>query len=99
MSDIQVFISIIATLGGFLLAYFTFSRNKAKDEKSEGQVTGQVLTELGYIKGGIDDIKAEQREQRKINTEFYSRLSAVEASTKSAHHRIDRIEGTDERHE
>jgi hypothetical protein len=43
-----------------------------------------MLTELGYIKSGVDDIKAEQREQRKINTEFYSRLAAVEGSAKQA---------------
>jgi hypothetical protein len=55
-----------------------------------------VLTELGYIKSGVDDIKAEQREQRKINTEFYSRLAAVEGSAKQAHHRIDRLEGRED---
>jgi hypothetical protein len=38
---------------------------------------GVMLTELGYIKSGVDDIKAEQREQRKINTEFYSRLALL----------------------
>lgn len=90
--DIQI-IGLCCSVGGFVVAYLAFGRNKTKDTEAEGRETGQVLTELGYIKGGIDDIKAEQREQRKINTEFYSRLSAVEASTKSAHHRIDRMEG------
>lgn len=52
-----------------------------------------VLSEIGYIKSGVDDIKAEQREQRKTNTEFVSRLTAVEASTKQAHKRIDTLEG------
>jgi hypothetical protein len=52
-----------------------------------------MLTELGYIKSGIDDIKTEQREQRRINTEHATKLAAVEASAKQAHLRIDRIEG------
>lgn len=52
-----------------------------------------VLSEIGYIKSGVDDIKAEQREQRKTNTEFVSRLTAVEASAKQAHKRIDTLEG------
>ena len=51
-----------------------------------------VLTEIGYIKSGVDDIKAEQREQRKTNTEMIARITAVESSAKQAHKRIDAIE-------
>ena len=36
--------------------------------------------------------KAEQREQRKTNTEVVSRLTAVEASAKQAHQRINGLE-------
>lgn len=88
----NIVVGIVCTVLGAALSYVAFSRNKTKDDKSEGQQTGVVLTELGYIKGGIDDLKAENREQRKVNTEVYSRLSAVESSAKQAHHRIDRLE-------
>lgn len=86
-------IALLCTIVGGALGLLTFSRNKAKDDKTEGQQSGQMLTELGYIKSGIDDIKTEQREQRKINTEYATRMAAVEASAKQAHLRIDRIEG------
>ena len=86
-------IALLCTVLGGVLGILTFSRNKAKDDKSEGQQSGQMLTELGYIKSGIDDIKTEQREQRKINTETATKLAAVEASAKQAHLRIDRMEG------
>ena len=88
----NIVVGVACTALGAMLSYIAFSRNKTKDDKSEGQQTGVVLTELGYIKGGIDDLKAENREQRKVNTEVYSRLSAVESSAKQAHHRIDRLE-------
>ena len=88
-------IALLCTLVGGAIGVATFARNKAKDDKSEGQQSGQVLAELGYIKSGIDDIKNEQREQRKINTETATRLASVEASAKQAHRRIDRIEGRD----
>lgn len=94
----NIVVGIVCTVLGATLSYVAFSRNKTKDDKSEGQQTGVVLTELGYIKGGIDDLKAENREQRKVNTEVYSRLSAVESSAKQAHHRIDRLE-TDGSHD
>lgn len=88
-----VSLALLCTLVGGIIGIITFSRNKAKDDRSEGQQSGQMLTELGYIKSGIDDIKTEQREQRKINTETATKLAAVEASARQAHLRIDRMEG------
>lgn len=85
-------LSIISTICAIVFGYMAFARNKQKDDTEEGSDKGTMLTEIGYIKGGIDDIKAEQREQRKTNTEFVSRLTAVEESTKQAHKRIDRLE-------
>lgn len=85
-------IALLCTLLGAAVGFATFTRNKSKDDRSEGQQSGQMLTELGYIKSGIDDIKTEQREQRKINTETATELAAVKASAKQAHLRIDRIE-------
>ena len=89
----SITIALVFTIIGGLISFATFSRNKAKDDKSEGRQDGQMLTELGYIKSGIDDIKSEQREQRRINTETATKLASVEASAKQAHLRLDRIEG------
>ena len=86
-------IALLCTVVGGVIGIISFSRNKSKDDKTEGQQSGQMLTELGYIKSGIDDIKTEQREQRQINTETATKLAAVEASAKQAHLRIDRMEG------
>lgn len=63
-----------------------------KDDTAGGHTTGTICTELGYIKANTDEIKAEQREQRKTNTEVVSRLTAVEASAKQAHQRINGLE-------
>lgn len=93
-------LSVISTVCAIVFGYIAFSRNKKKDDTDEGRSSGTMLTEIGYIKGGIDDIKAEQREQRKTNTEFVSRLTAVEESAKQAHKRIDRLDTNErERHE
>ena len=80
------------------IAYLVFLRGKAKDDKSEGRQDGVMLTELGYIKANTDEIKSEQKEQRRINTETSERLAKVEASTKQAHLRIDRMEGIEYPH-
>lgn len=86
-------IGLICTLVGAVIGLLTFARNKSKDEKSAGRQDGVIVSELAYIKANTDEIKAEQREQRKTNTEVFSRLSAVEASAKQAHLRMDRFEG------
>ena len=90
-------IGLACSLLGVIISYAVFSHNSKKDTKDEGETVGTMLTEIGYIKSGVDDIKTEQREQRKTNVEFVSRLTAVEASAKQAHKRIDRIEGSEDR--
>lgn len=50
------------------------------------------MNKYAYIKANTDEIKAEQKEQRKTNTEFVTRLTDVEASAKQAHKRLDHIE-------
>lgn len=88
---------LIGTLLGIIISYAAFLRNSKRDSNDDGRETGMVLTELGYIKGGIDDLKADNREQKKTNTEMITRLTAVEASAKQAHKRLDRMESREER--
>lgn len=90
--EVTVLISIVTAIGGFMLSYFKFGSDRAKDIQSEGRQDGVMLTELGYIKANTDEIKAEQKEQRTLNNDFRERLTAVESSAKQAHHRIDRQE-------
>ena len=93
MELLDAVIGIACAILGGVLSYAAFFRNSKKDSEADGKQSGTILTELGYIKGGIDDLKSENREQRKTNTEFISRLTAVESSAKQAHKRIDRLEG------
>ena len=89
-------LAVVGTVCSIVFGYLASARNKINDERGEGQQTGTILTELGYVKSGVDDIKTENREQRKVNTELYSRMTAVESSAKQAHHRIDRLEHLNE---
>lgn len=82
---------------GAVVGYIAFLRTHRNDAKADGHNSGMVMTELGYIKSGIDDIKTEQREQRSINTDVATRLAKLESSASQAHKRIDRLEGREER--
>ena len=85
-------IGIIGVILSAVFAYVAFRRNKEKDDEGQGQQLGTIQSDLGYVKSGIDDIKAEQKEQRNINVSLASRVTAVEESTKQAHKRIDHLE-------
>ena len=83
---------LVSTVWANVFGYAAFARNRKNDTESEAKNDATVLTEIGYIKANTDEIKAEQKEQRKTNTEFVTRLTAVEASAKQAHKRIDTLE-------
>ena len=89
----NTFSIISATVGiiGVVFGLVTMFRNKRQDDNTEGRESGAVLSDLGYIKAGVDEIKAEQKDQRKTNIEFITRLTAVEESTRQAHKRIDEL--------
>lgn len=84
--------SIISAILGFLLSYFTLQRSKKKDDTAEGQNKGEMMSDIRYIKSGIDDLKRETADQRKTVNELGERVTRVEESVKQALKRIDGIE-------
>jgi hypothetical protein len=88
-------IALLFTVIGGVIGILTFARSRTKDDRNAGRQDGQMQTEIGYIKSGIDDIKTELREQRQTNAEHTTRLASVEASVLQAHLRLDRMEGRD----
>lgn len=82
-------LGVITGIGGFIFGLVSAIRNKKSDDTSEGKQTGIVLTELGYIKSGVDRMERKQDEQDKKYTELAVKQAESEASTKQAHKRID----------
>lgn len=89
---ISLVFSALFGVGGLVFGIISAVRNKKTDDTKEAKEDGIVLTELGYIKSGIDDIKHKQEEQEKQNLDFVRHLTAVEESAKQAHKRIDKLE-------
>ena len=84
--------TIFGIFGVLLALYFGVrsGRRDAKKDIQEGaQNTGSMLSDLGYIKGGIDDLKTEFRELRRDQGDQAERIAHCEESTKQAHKRID----------
>lgn len=92
MDSLSFVLSAIFGIGGLIFGIISAVRNKKTDDTKEAKEDGIILTELGYIKSGVDDIKHKQEEQEKQNLDFVRHLTAVEESTKQAHKRIDKLE-------
>ena len=97
MEYFSAIIGVIGTLLGGILSYAAFHRNSKKDSESEGKEAGTMLTEIGYIKGGIDRIERKQDAQDERYIQMAERVTAVESSAKQAHKRIDRLESHEAR--
>ncbi len=90
MSGLEI-LGIVSSVCAIVFGYLAFNRNRKKDETDEGKNVGTMLSDLGYIKAGVDEIKSEQKEQRKTNIDIERRLTSVEESAKQAHKRIDEL--------
>lgn len=93
MNEVLAGLSVVSTICAIVFGYVAFARNGKRDVADDAT----VLTEIGYIKANTDEIKAEQKEQRKTNVEVVTRLTAVEASAKQAHKRLDAFESRERR--
>lgn len=92
MEILSLTISAIFGIGGLVFGIITAVRNKKTDDKKDGKEDGIVLTELGYIKKGIDGIEKRLEKQENQYVDVVKHLTAVEESTKQAHKRIDKLE-------
>lgn len=88
-------ISAAGTIFAFLLSLAAFLRSWKKESQGDGAQNAVMLTDIGYIKSGNDNIKGQleklDEKQERQYIEVMTRLTAVEQSAKQAHHRIDEI--------
>lgn len=96
--SVTVLVSLLCTVVGAVGTYLTLRRSASKDDTEEGKASGVILTEIGYIKSGVDDIKRHQEKQDDQYVLLKEQVVRVEASAKSAHRRLDLLEGKEKNH-
>lgn len=91
------FFKLILTIASVSCAIFfgirTASRNKSQDDKHDADALARIDMSLVNVKDSLGEIKADLKGVIAENKELRDRMVAVEQSCKSAHHRLDRIEG------
>lgn len=79
--ELTVLIAVI----GCGLSVGTFFIGRVTAAKNNGQQTGQVLTELGYIKKGIDGLERDIKEIKRQYTDLDVRVSKLEEAIRIYH--------------
>ncbi len=78
-------LSILIAVGGILLSAATFFAGRMTAAKKDGRENGQVLTELGYIKKGIDGLERDIKEIKRQYTDLDVRVSKLEEAIRIYH--------------
>lgn len=92
-SQTVALIGVICTVLGALIGFLTFSRNRDKDVKKDATSEAEMKVTLAHISKGVDDIKVDMRSTKDQMNTFAKDLVRVEEATKSAHKRLDTLEG------
>ena len=74
----QVDVTVLIAVGGFALSVAAFFIGRTSQAKSNGQQQGQILTELGYIKKGVDGVERKLDELQKNYGELKDRVTKLE---------------------
>ena len=78
-------IAVLIGVGGFALSVATFFVGRMTAATTSGQEYGVMLTEIGYIKSGVDDMKKKMEQSDKRYIDLEKRLSKVEEAMKIYH--------------
>lgn len=96
MSGIEIFLtalSVVSTVCAIVFGYSAFHRNRKRDDTDSGKLSGTIVSELGYIRAGVDDLKREHRETTRALGELTERLAKAEERLEQMHYRVKNIEG------
>jgi hypothetical protein len=85
-------IGVLIAIASALIGYFSYSLNRSKEIKSDGQQGAEMKAKLEYISKGIDDIRIDQKASERQMVSFGERITRVEESAKQAHKRLDNVE-------
>ena len=91
LSIVATILGAVGTVFGIYSATKSNKRTDAKDAEEFGKQFGQIMSELGYIRGSVDDTKRKMEKLEANYSDVLQRLTIVEQSTKSAHKRLDDV--------
>lgn len=77
----------LTTIIGFALSVGTFFIGRTTASRADGKQEGQILTELGYIKSGVDDMKRKMDGLEKNYHDIDRRVGILERQMQIYHNK------------
>jgi len=78
--------TVLIAVAGLAVSVGTFFIGRTTAAKNTGKEYGVMLTEIGYIKSGVDDMKRKMEQSDKRYTDLTSRVTALEEKMAIYHH-------------
>ena len=92
-ATIGIVISVLSLMVAAIIGFTNLRRGKSADDHQEAAEMTTVIVKLEVISTGITEIKSDMRNLQTSQQELRDRLIICEQSTKSLHHRVDKLEG------
>lgn len=77
--------SVLIAVMGLAVSVITFFIGRLSAARSSGQEYGVMLTEIGYIKSGVDELKKKTEQSDRRYIELAERVTALEETVKIYH--------------
>ena len=78
--EITVLVSTLAAVSGMVLGIISARRSTRADIARQSRETATIISEIGYVKAGIDDIKRVQEKQDERHYSLMARVTKLEAT-------------------
>jgi len=92
MTPHEIVMLVIAAIGAIVAVvtgFIGYQNGLKKTSNRDGEERGVLMTEIGYIKAGIDDIKKQQDRQDRAHNDLNIRVTTLENEQKTMWKRID----------
>lgn len=93
--DVSTLIAIISTFFAVFFGVRNLTRNKTTDDKADATQMATMIVKIDAVGTTVNEIKADMREFKTEQQYLRDKIIEIESSVKSAHKRIDTIEGKD----
>lgn len=91
--EIMSVVTIISVACAVYFGAINAKRNKTQDDKSEATMLTTLNVKQDTMQKSLDEIRFDVKGIRAESNLMQKQMASLEASCKSAHKRIDRIEG------
>ena len=87
--NVETIVAIVVPMLALIFTALSYRRAENSDTSAEATQRATMTADIRYIRSSIDEIRIENRSIQKDLSELTKKVVEIEASTKSAHKRLD----------